>query len=104
MSTKFSVKICDYNPFRWYISFNITKPFSLGKIKHSLEQKSYRTLASTPTVMVFRSKSVQLTWNSHGLLQVDFNDKQLQKKDAVEDFVKELLEFVYQDGEVSNFR
>jgi hypothetical protein len=95
LSSTFSVKICDNNPYRWYISFNLTKPFSLGTIRQSLEAKSYRTLASTPSVMVFRSDDVKLTWNSHGLLQVDFNDKQKRSVNTVEDYIKDLIKFIY---------
>ncbi|MHA1993283.1 MAG: hypothetical protein ACW97Z_01960 [Candidatus Hodarchaeales archaeon] len=95
MSPNFSVKICDNNPSRWYISFKQVKQFSLGTIKHNLEKISYQTLASTPTVMVFRSDDVKLTWHSHGLLQVDFNDEQERLVHNVEAYIKELLTFAY---------
>jgi len=95
LSSTFSVNICDNNPYRWYVSFNRTKPFALDIIKRSLEKISYRTLASTPTVVVFQSDDVKLTWHSHGLLQIDFNDKQERLTTTVEDYIKKLLEFVY---------
>ena len=103
MPTNFLVKICDNNPYRWYVSFNRTKPFSLRTIKHNLERNSYQTLASTPTVMVFRSESVRLTWNSHGLVQMDFSDRQVRKITIVEKFVKELLELVSPDNNLTEF-
>lgn len=48
--------------------------------------------------MVFRSISVRLTWHSHGLLQVDYNDKQERMVETVENFVEELLGFVYPES------
>ncbi len=97
MVFSYSIKKCDKNPFRWYISFKQTKPFSLRKIKQVLERNSYRTLATTPTVMVFESNSLRLTWNSYGLLQVDFNDIQERNVNIVDGFVVELLGLLYPD-------
>ena len=94
MLSHYSVKICDTNPYRWYVSFKQNKPVNLRKVRLILEKNRYQTLASTPTVMVFQSDSNKLTWHSHGLLQVDFIDQQRHEINSVEDFVNSNVDIV----------
>jgi len=92
MSHTFSVRLCDKNPHRWYISFSLSKPFSMQKIKETLEQENYSTLASTPNIMVFRGKEVKLTWHSQGLIQIDYYDRKMQKEQRIVKFVQRLID------------
>jgi hypothetical protein len=92
MSHAFSVKICDKNPHRWYISFSLSKPFSMKDIKNTLEKENYSTLATTPNIAVFRGKHVKLTWHSQGLIQIDYYDSELQNKSHVIAFVKTIID------------
>ncbi len=92
MSHPFSVRICDKNPHRWYISFSMSKPFSMKDIKEVLEQKKYSTLAATPSIMVFRGKNVKITWHSQGLIQVDYYDKKKQSEQDIITFVEQLID------------
>jgi len=80
MSQAFSVRKCDKNAHRWYISFSLSKPFLMTNIKEALEKDHYSTLAVTPSVMVFRGKTMKLTWHSQGLIQIDYYDGKIQKE------------------------
>ncbi|MHA1236623.1 MAG: hypothetical protein ACTSR4_05355 [Candidatus Hodarchaeales archaeon] len=96
MSHTFSVRICDKNPHRWYISFSLSKPFSMKNIKETLEQEGYSTLATTPNIMVFRGKDVKLTWHSQGLIQIDYYDKKIQNEQHIITFVQVIIDkFVF---------
>ncbi len=97
MLSQYSIKICGNNPYRWYISFKQTEPLSLTRIKSILAKENYQTLASTQSVMVFQSNSIRLTWHSHGLLQVDYIDKQKQNIQSVDDLVNQLIHLVSQE-------
>jgi len=92
MSHTFSVKICDKNPYRWYISFSLSKPFSMKDIKETLEQENYSTLATTSNIMVFRGQDVKLTWHSQGLIQIDYYDKKIQTEQHITTFVQQLID------------
>ena len=92
MSRSFSVRRCDKNSHRWYISFSLSKPFSLTNIREALEKDNYSTLAVTPSVMVFRGKTVKLTWHSQGLIQIDYYDAKIQNEKHVYSFVEQLID------------
>ena len=94
MVVSFSVKICDKNPQRWYINFEITKPFPMHRVKQALEKKQYQTLASTPSIMVFGLKTIRITWHSQGLIQIDYSDQKERDPSSVELFIKELLQII----------
>ena len=91
MSFYFSVKICDTNPHRWYVSYKFQELISLSEVKSVLQKNSYTILADTPTVVVFQDSKLKLTWNKHGLIQVDFNENKIYRKDVVEDLVRKIL-------------
>ncbi len=92
MSDIFSVKICDKNSHRWYISFSPPKPFIMADIKEALEKDNYSTLATTPNIMVFSGKNVKLTWHSQGLIQIDYHDRKIQNEQHVITFVQHLID------------
>ena len=92
MPHAFSVRICDKNPHRWYVSFSLSKPFLLADIKVTLEENNYSTLATTPNIMVFRGKNVKLTWHSQGLIQIDYYDRNIQNEKHVITFVQHLID------------
>ncbi len=92
MQNAFSVRICDKNPHRWYISFPLSKPFSMVDIKEALEKDNYSTLATTPNIMVFRGKNVKMTWHSQGLVQIDYYDRKIQNEQHVITFVQHLID------------
>ncbi len=94
MSLTFSVNICDTNPQRWYVNFNLSKPFPMPYVKKALEKNHYQTLASTPSIMVFRLDTIRLTWHSQGLIQVDYSDQKKRSSSIVEVFIKRLLQII----------
>jgi hypothetical protein len=94
MTITFSVKNCDTNPQRWYINFNLLKPFLLSEIKTALERNDYQTLASTPSIMVFRLNNTRLTWHSQGLIQVDYSDRKKKEKTVVCDYIENLIQII----------
>lgn len=63
----------------------------MKKIKETLEQESYSTLATTPNIMVFRGEDVKLTWHSQGLIQIDYYDRKIQNEKHVITFVQNLI-------------
>ena len=92
MSQSFSVKKCDKNSHRWYISFSLSKPFLMMEIRKILEKDNYSTLASSPNIMVFRGKNVKFTWHSQGLIQIDYYEREIQKEQHVIAFVQNLID------------
>jgi hypothetical protein len=94
MTITFSVKMCDTNPQRWYVNFSLPKPFILSEIKTVLERNSYQTLASTPSIMVFRLNNIRLTWHSQGLIQVDYSDRKKREETVVYDYIKKLIQII----------
>ena len=94
MGLNFSVKICDKNPQRWYVNFNLSKPFILSDIKTTLERNDFQTLASTPSIMVFRQNNIRLTWHSQGLIQVDYTDRIKRGKIIVSNYIEDLIQII----------
>jgi hypothetical protein len=92
MPNAFSVRLCDKNPNRWYISFSLSKPFLMANIKEALEKDNYSTLATTPNIMVFRGKNIKMTWHSQGLIQIDYYDRKIQNEQHVITFVQDLID------------
>jgi hypothetical protein len=87
-----SIARCSKNPQRWYVSFpNVSEPFHMPTIRQLLEKRQYQVLANTPNVNVFRNKEVRLTWHSHGLIQVDLYNHELQSVKNIEHLIKEIL-------------
>ncbi|NHK32631.1 MAG: hypothetical protein FK730_14860 [Asgard group archaeon] len=91
MSFSFSVKICDTNPQRWYVSYKFQESPSLTTVKMILQKEEYVLLADTPTIIVFQHKKMKLTWNKHGLIQIDLNDNKIHNQDTIENLVEKLF-------------
>ncbi len=88
---KISTKRCSNNPYRWYISFKASKPSSMQLVLQSLKKRHYQVLATTPSISVFQSKGIRLTWHTHGLIQVDSYNSILQNPQDIEQLIKEIL-------------
>ncbi len=73
------------------MSYKFQESPSLATVKMILLKEEYILLADTPTIIVFQLKKMKLTWNKHGLIQVDFNDNKNRDQATVEDMVKKLL-------------
>ncbi|MHA1941015.1 MAG: hypothetical protein ACXAB2_03975 [Candidatus Hodarchaeales archaeon] len=91
MSFTFSVKICDTNPLRWYVNYKFRESLHLTDIKSVLQKDNFTIIADTPIIVVFQNNWLKLTWNKHGLIQVDFNDNKSRDHDAVEELILNLL-------------
>ncbi len=90
-SYKFIVNRCSNNPSRWYISFKSLKQLRLSKVEETLVKMNYKVLTTTPSVMVFKSQKLRLTWHSHGLIQVDLYDLNIETTEGIEQLINEIL-------------
>jgi hypothetical protein len=60
-------------------------------IIQSLKKSQFQELALTPSVVVFRSKDLRLTWHHQGLVQVDIYNESGENKENIEYLIKEIL-------------
>ena len=89
---KFSVTRCSNNPQRWNVYFNNSTPFDMQSIRQILEKHQYQVLATSPSIMVVRSKEARLTWHNEGIIQVDmYNQSSCDVKD-IEHLIKDILD------------
>ncbi|UCG02350.1 MAG: hypothetical protein JSW11_22530 [Candidatus Heimdallarchaeota archaeon] len=89
---KFSVTRCPNNPQRWNVYFNNSTPFDSQSIRKKLEKKQFQVLATTPNILVVRSKEARLTWHIEGLIQVDiYNHSSYDVKD-IEHLIKDIFD------------
>ncbi len=92
IDSKFSVEACSNNPYRWYVSFDLITPFSLPTIEKMLLKQQFQLLASTPSIKVFRSNEIRLTWHKQGLIQIDLYNSKVRSAKDIEQLIKEILD------------
>lgn len=90
-SYKFIVNRCSNNPSRWYVSFKSLIQLRLSKVEETLVKMNYKVLTTTPSVMVFKSQKLRLTWHSHGLIQVDLYELNIETTEGIEQLINEIL-------------
>lgn len=88
---KFIVKRCSNNPSRWYVSFKSLKQFKLSIVEETLVKLNYKVLTTTPSVMVFKSQKIRLTWHSHGLIQVDLYELNIETTERIEQLINQIF-------------
>ena len=91
---KFSVKQCSNNPRRWYVSFKPKEKFHLSLVEQALIKKQFNVLINTPTVMVFKSKNLRLTWHCRGLIQVDLYELDIETSKEIEQLINEIFGYM----------
>jgi hypothetical protein len=69
---KFSVTRCSNNPQRWNVYFNNKSPLNMHSIRQIFEKDQYQVLATTPNILVVRSKEARLTCHKEGYIQVGY--------------------------------
>lgn len=89
---KFSVTRCSNNPHLWNVYFNNSPPFDMQLIRQILEKHPYQVLATTPSILVVRSKEARLTWHNEGLIQVDMNNQSSYNVKDIEHLIKDILD------------
>ncbi|MFX0206525.1 MAG: hypothetical protein ACFFDT_11115 [Candidatus Hodarchaeota archaeon] len=89
---KLSVTRCSNNPHRWNVYFNNPTPFNILSIRQQLEKQQIQVLASTPNILVVRSKKARLTWHNEGFIQVDMYDRTSCDVQDIEHLIKDILE------------
>ncbi|MHA1213835.1 MAG: hypothetical protein ACTSPG_00880 [Candidatus Hodarchaeales archaeon] len=87
----FEISQCTKNPRRWYVYLKIKRPFDLEKVNTHLQGLNYSRLIDTPSVSVFRSESIKLTWHRRGLIQLDTNKDISFSKADIEQLIKQIL-------------
>ncbi|MFX0015186.1 MAG: hypothetical protein ACFFB2_10315 [Promethearchaeota archaeon] len=91
---RFSVTRCYDNPKRWNVYFNSSKPFLGHSIQDILEKLQYQVLSNTPSLKVFRSKDIRLTWHKQGFIQVDTYSPLFQDTKDIEHLIKDIIDFI----------
>ena len=88
----FAVTRCSNNPHRWNVHFNNSTSFNMHSIRQQLEKHQFQVLATSPSVLVVRSKEARLTWHNEGLIQVDMYNHSSCDVNDIEHLIKDILD------------
>ena len=64
----------------------------MHSIRQIFEKDQYQVLATTPNILVVRSKKVRLTWHKEGFIQVDMYNQTSYDVQDIEHLIKDILE------------
>lgn len=64
----------------------------MQSIHRLLEKHQYQVIASTPNILVVRSKEARLTWHNEGFVQVDMYKQASCDAKDIEHLIKDILD------------